>query len=90
MGTRLFRRTVLPDYAPTGNREVEPGFEKIAIYVDRERSPSHVAKSDGRAWKSKLGAYQDIEHSSLDLLEGYQLWEYGSVERIFKRELKRP
>jgi hypothetical protein len=47
------------------------GHEKIAIYVDvDDNSPSHVAKSNGQAWKSKLGKFQDIEHPSLDILEG--------------------
>ena len=77
-------------YEVTGNRGVETGFEKVAIYVDlKEMLPSHVAKSDGRAWKSKLGRCQDIEHSSLDLLEGDQQWEYGIVERILRRSLIR-
>lgn len=37
---------------------------------------------------SKLGRCQDIEHSSLDLLEGDQHWEYGIVERILRRPIK--
>jgi hypothetical protein len=76
-------------YQLTNNREIEPGFEKVAIYVDLgDMSPGHVAKSDGRTWKSKLGRYQDIEHTSLDLLEGEQHWEYGIVERILCRPIK--
>lgn len=78
-------------YQLTSNREIEPGFEKVAIFVDlKDMLPGHVAKSDGRTWKSKLGRYQDIEHSSLDLLEGDQHWEYGIVERILRRPLKTP
>lgn len=77
-------------YELTNDREIEKGFEKIAIYVDLgDMRPGHVAKSDGRVWKSKLGRYQDIEHSSLDLLEGNQYWEYGIVERILRRPLKK-
>jgi hypothetical protein len=79
------------NYELTSNREIEAGFEKIAIYVDLgDMLPSHVAKSDGRIWKSKLGRFQDIEHSSLDLLEGDQRSEYGIVERILRRPLKNP
>ncbi len=67
----------------------EPGFEKVAIYTDLEDfSPGHIALSDGKVWKSKLGRLQDIEHASLDLLEGDQGWEYGIVERILKRKIK--
>lgn len=76
-------------YELTENRDVEPGFEKVAIFVDlSDMLPSHVAKSDGRAWKSKLGRYQDIEHSSLDLLEGDQSCEYGIVDKILKRRIE--
>ena len=78
-------------YEITINREIEQGFEKIAIYVDLEdMRPDHVAKSNGRTWKSKLGRIQDIEHSSLELLEGDQHWEYGIVERILRRPIKKP
>jgi len=43
-------------YEPCNDRrEIEPGFEKVAIYVDlADLKPSHVARSDGRVWKSKL------------------------------------
>jgi hypothetical protein len=76
-------------YRPTDNRKVEAGIEKVAIYVGLDDLlPSHVAKSDGRAWKSKLGRYQDIEHSSLDLLEGDQHCEYGVVERVLERPVR--
>jgi hypothetical protein len=75
-------------YALTDSREVEPGFEKVAIYVDLEDLlPGHVAISDGLVWKSKVGRLQDIEHASLDLLEGDKYWEYGIVERILRRKI---
>lgn len=75
-------------YEPTNSREVEGEFEKIAIFVDlRDMLPSHVAKSDGKTWKSKLGKGQDIEHSSLDILEGDQCNEYGIVERVLRRRI---
>lgn len=75
-------------FKPTKNREHEPGFEKIAIYVDStDMLPSHVAKSDGLTWKSKLGKDQDIEHATLDVLEGNQQHEYGIVETILKKKL---
>ncbi len=77
-------------YELTSNRETEQGFEKIAIYVDlRDMLPGHVAKSDGRTWKSKLGRYQDIKHSSLDLLEGDHHFEYGIVERVLRRPVEK-
>ena len=77
-------------YRLTSDRGIERGVEKVAIYVDlKDMLPGHVAKSDGHVWKSKLGRLQDIEHSSLDLLEGDQHWEYGIVDRILRRPLKK-
>ena len=76
-------------FEPTSSREHELGIEKIAIYVDlKDMLPSHVAKSDGRTWKSKLGKGQDIAHSSLELLEGEEQDDYGIVERILRKPLK--
>jgi hypothetical protein len=58
-------------YERTESREVEAGFEKVAIYVGLDDMlASHVAVSDGNDWLSKLGKGQDISHSSLDLLAG--------------------
>ena len=75
-------------YELTTNRNVEAGREKIAIYVSLDdMQPGHVAISDGRAWKSKLGEFQDIEHESLELLEGDHSCEYGIVEKILHRPL---
>ena len=76
-------------YEETHSRDIEPDYEKIAIYVSLEDFlPSHVAKSDGRRWKSKLGKGQDLEHASLDLLEGDQFDEYGVVEVVLRRAIK--
>jgi hypothetical protein len=75
-------------YEKTNNYAIEEGFEKIAIYVDQnDLSPCHVAKSDGRVWKSKLGKSHDIEHATLDLLEGYGRYDYGIVGEVLKREM---
>ena len=74
----------------TNNYDIEPSFEKIAIYVDLEdlATPTHVAKSDGDVWKSKLGMNgHDIEHQSLDLLEGNQVDEYGIVAQVLRRAI---
>ena len=70
-------------YVPTDSSDVEPGFEKVALYEDHYKD-IHVAISDGNTWKSKLGAWQDIEHLSLDLLEGDN--QYGSVRMILQRK----
>lgn len=66
-------------YELTDNPDVEPGFEKIAIYVDlQDMQLGHVAFSDGITWKSKLGKSMDIEHASIHLLEGFGIGNTGS------------
>lgn len=61
----------------------EEGFEKIAIYADDNRKPTHAARqlSSGR-WTSKLGSSEDIEHTTLDDL-------YSSVYGIIAVFMKR-
>jgi hypothetical protein len=82
----------LHQYQEYENAELEPGFEKIAIYHN-EYSPdcpvSHVARqqSDG-TWTSKLGPDEDIEHNSPVALEGNTLFfpnAYGKVALIMRR-----
>lgn len=75
-------------FEPTDNREIEPGYEKIAIYSSLDTLEfTHIARSDGQVWKSKLGKGQDIHHFSLDVLEGDQEDEYGIVEVVLRRAL---
>lgn len=63
---------------------LEPGFEKIAVFVNLLR-PVHVARqlADGR-WTSKMGRYEDIIHDTLQALgEG----AYGNAGLFMKRPL---
>lgn len=62
--------------------EPENNFEKIAIYA-KNSVPMHVArqKTDG-VWTSKLGPDEDIDHNTLDALEGEI---YGIVVLLMKR-----
>lgn len=62
---------------------LEQGFEKIALYSDQWNSFTHAARQreDGR-WVSKLGAWEDIEHASLECLAGES---YGTAARYLKR-----
>ncbi len=70
-------------YVPCDNPEFEPGYEKIAIYVDDAGAPSHAARqTTSGKWTSKIGELEDIEHSSLSDLEGEA---YGRVAQIMKR-----
>lgn len=79
--TRAFRTL---GYTPCDTAEFEPGFEKIAIYVDNNGTPTHAARQlpNGR-WTSKLGNLEDIEHTTLEGLTGAV---YGSVGLILKRK----
>jgi hypothetical protein len=69
-------------YAVCPSADLEPGFEKIALYANSVGEPTHGARQlpNGR-WASKLGAMEDIDHALHDL-EGEL---YGTVVRIVKR-----
>ena len=76
-------------YFPCDNSEVEPGFQKIAIYAKEDSvndagQPTHAARQlpNGR-WTSKIGYFEDIEHE-LNALRGYY---YGEVVQILKRAI---
>jgi hypothetical protein len=72
----------------TNNHDVEPEYEKVAIYADLNTFEfSHIARSDGVVWKSKLGSGQDIDHYSLGVLEGEHADEYGIVDLVLRRRI---
>lgn len=75
-------------YVPCDSADVEPGCEKIALYVNADGTPSHAAKqTSSGAWSSKLGNWEDIEHKTLANLEASPggAAGYGKVARILKR-----
>jgi hypothetical protein len=69
-------------YDPCADANLEPGYEKVAVYA-LGAEPTHAARqmSDGR-WTSKLGPQQDIEHDTLESLSGPC---YGKPVRFFRR-----
>lgn len=72
----------------TQSRDLEPGVEKVAIYVDGTSEPTHAARQlpDG-SWTSKLGDWEDIRHERLEAMEdlsGAGLG-YGRVAMIMRR-----
>jgi len=73
------------DFKACENADLEPGFEKVAIYA-KNSIPTHAARqlADGR-WTSKLGPLEDIEHNTLDALEGEV---YGEVVLLLKRPVE--
>ncbi|MGA9055223.1 MAG: hypothetical protein WB763_01800 [Terriglobia bacterium] len=79
--TKVFE---LHGYRICRHSELEPGFEKVALYVTPGTNiPEHVArqKASGK-WVSKLGTGADIEHNTLNGLSGDF---YGVPVRYMKR-----
>lgn len=72
-------------YVECPTSEPVPDAEKIAIFVDADGLPTHVARqlADG-TWTSKLGSWQDIEHQQLEALAGFASL-YGEVALIMQR-----
>ena len=65
--------------------DVEPGYEKIAIYTDRRGLPQHAARQlESGRWTSKLGEAEDIEHDNLEVFDGSI---YGTPARYMRRPL---
>ncbi len=71
-------------YQCCDSADIEPGFEKIALYMDDHEQVTHAARQlpDGH-WTSKLGPQWDINH----LLEGVcgPAPAYGRVAQILRR-----
>jgi hypothetical protein len=72
------------NYEYCDNYLPENNYEKIAIYALND-IPTHAARqlSNGK-WTSKLGRNIDIEHNTLDCLNGPA---YGEVAVIMKRSI---
>ncbi|MGH7034218.1 MAG: DUF7689 domain-containing protein [Stellaceae bacterium] len=79
-------------YAKCSGGELEPGFEKIALYAERipgiEWEPTHAARQlQSGCWTSKLGPFEDIEHLGVDAVaDGL----YGTVAAYLKRPIEAP
>jgi len=70
-------------YEVCQSRQLEPGFEKVAIYANND-GVSHMARQlQSGLWTSKCGDCEDIIHS----LEGLENSIYGSVIVMMKRPL---
>lgn len=70
-------------YVACSNEDVEPGFEKVALFA-KGGLPKHAARQlpNGR-WTSKLGPREDIEHDLHAVSGGL----YGAVVLFLKRPL---
>src|SRR5689334_15720126 len=75
-------------YEPCSTSELEPGYEKVAIYISEAGLPTHAARQLAAGdWTSKLGDMEDIIHR-LDGLEGPSP-AYGRVEQVLRRPISR-
>jgi len=69
-------------YEKCESGELEVGYKKVAVYVKEDR-PLHVAlQLESGQWTSKLGSMEDIEHDTLEVLEGEF---YGKATIILKK-----
>ena len=77
------RRYERLDFVECADGDLEEGYEKIAIFADRDGAPSHAARQlpSGR-WTSKLGKGIDIEHD-LATIDGQPA--IGTLARFMKR-----
>lgn len=73
-------------YSICNNDSVEKGYDKVALYADKQGNWTHAAKQlpDG-SWTSKLGEGVDIIH---DNLEGVSGRLYGHVACFMKRPIR--
>jgi hypothetical protein len=73
----------LNNFEVTDNWELEARLEKVAIYVNEDGTPEHVARQlESGHWTSKIGKLEDIQHSTLSALEGA---EYGKATVVMQR-----
>jgi hypothetical protein len=72
-------------YIRCDSADLEPGFEKVAVFAN-DSGPTHASKQtiDGR-WSSKLGPFEDLEHV-LEALAGDNCEEYGQIVQVLKRK----
>ena len=74
-------------YRVCADAELEPDFEKVAIYV-KDNKPEHVTRQlITGAWTSKLRPDEEITHSTLQCLAGEI---YGAIGIVLKRRRRLP
>ena len=73
------------EYEVCTSGNVEPGLEKIVIYM-LNGEPTHAARQlDNGLWTSKLGPWEDIRHNTTKAVEEYI---YGKAIQYMKRPIK--
>lgn len=74
-------------YEACEDGEWEDGYQKVALFADRNKTPQHAARqlSNGM-WTSKLGNDIDVEHHLFAMEEGF----YGNVCLFMKKPVTSP
>jgi hypothetical protein len=77
------------ELSPDNNPELEPEFEKIALYVDSYGTVKHatrqiIKEENVGKWTSKIGDLEDILHETHDFLEGQ---DFGIPVTILRRRV---
>src|SRR5919112_2074849 len=73
-------------FEPCKSGKREPGYEKVAIYVDAAGEIQHMARELGDGvWHSKLGDCQDIRHHTP---EGAQSDDYGEAKYFMRKPVE--
>lgn len=61
-------------------------LKRSPLYADADAIPTHMARqTESGTWKSKLGNLEDIEHTTLEQLNGYRRDDYGCAVRYLRR-----
>ncbi len=68
-------------YAPCPNMNLEPGFEKVALFGLADAYTHAARQLANGQWTSKLGNEEDIEHDAPETVAG---GIYGEVMSIMK------
>lgn len=70
-------------YQECDDASLEEGHQKIAIYADDSGKPTHVARQlPNGMWTSKLGRQEDIEHDTVNDVNGPA---YGTPVSFMRR-----
>lgn len=70
-------------YEPCETGDLEPGYEKVAIYAVGNRTKHMARQLPSGAWTSKLGEWWDVGH---ELAEEIEAPHYGIRKQVLRRQ----
>ena len=77
----------LMGYERSDSFELEPGYEKVAIFAIGTKVKHMSRQLPSGTWTSKLGPWWDIEHADVDEIRAPH---YGVRERVLRRPIPDP